>query len=208
MAALAVVRTGPETLAGRLAAAERAQVAPRKKAAELSAALTAAVGAHDYAAADQLQPQLQQAREELALAEVEARIVAEVAAAAEAERQAEREAIARARDVDVARGDRDRAMAERQAAQEASAALRAQIPAAIAAVQKLLADALAADQRAAIAEASAVAAKVRTGECPPGTGSHLFEPTKALLDRDETIRRVREWTRARAGLPDWAVGPQ
>ena len=202
--ALAVVKSGPATLDERLASARRAEIAPRKRVAELAEALTAAVDEHDYATADKLQPQLQAAREELALAEVEARILAEAAAAIEAELAAQREAIAKARDVDAAREERDRCLAARTQAQEASAATRALIPGAMEALQKLIAEALGFDQQAAAASASATAAMVRTGERAPGSGSHVPEPTKSLLDRDEVLRGVKGWTGA--GLPAWMVG--
>jgi len=90
MTALAVVKNGPETLDERLAAAQWAEIAPRKKVDELTAALTAAVEAGDYAAADKIQGQLPAAREALALAEVEARVLRESRQALDAQLEAER----------------------------------------------------------------------------------------------------------------------
>jgi len=91
MAGLAVVRDSP-SLDERLADARRAEIAPRNKVAELTSALEAAIEAKDYAKADKLQAQLVPAREALALAEVEARVLREsrqeldrVAAAAQRE---------------------------------------------------------------------------------------------------------------------------
>ena len=89
MAALAVVRDGP-TLDEKLAEAQRAEIAPRNKVAELTAALEAAAEAKDYAKADKLQAQLVPAREALALAEVEARVLRESRQALDAQLAAER----------------------------------------------------------------------------------------------------------------------
>ncbi len=89
MAGLAVVRDSP-TLDERLAEAQRAEIAPRNKVAELTSALEAAIEAKDYARADKLQAQLVPAREALALAEVEARVLRESRQALDAQLAADR----------------------------------------------------------------------------------------------------------------------
>jgi hypothetical protein len=106
--------------------------------------------------------------------------------------------------MEAAREERDRCLAARTAAQEMSAATRALIPGKIEELQKLIGETLGFDQQAAAADASVVAAMIRTGERPPGTSSSVPEPTKHLLDRDEVLRGVREWTGA--GLPEWMMG--
>src|SRR5579859_7754761 len=79
----AVSGSGDGALADRLAAAQAAAAGPRKRVSDLEAALAAAVEAADFAAAADIQRQLEPAREALALADVDVRVITEAQDAAE-----------------------------------------------------------------------------------------------------------------------------
>jgi hypothetical protein len=123
MAALAVVGDGP-TLDERLAEARQAEIAPRNKVAELTSALEAAIEAKDYAKAGKLQGQLVPAREALALAEVEARVLREQRQALDNQLAADRRGL----EDQQRRDEAQRAIGEAQAA---DALAQAQIDACI-----------------------------------------------------------------------------
>lgn len=111
MALAAVPDPTPPSLADRLAEAQRAEVGPRSRVAELQAAFDGALAAKKYADADRLQGELQAAREALVQAEGVTRGFREGLAFAEAQRATEKRALAEAQRRDEARRIIEDAMA-------------------------------------------------------------------------------------------------
>lgn len=191
------------TLAERLERAREAEVGPRERLAALEAAYRAAVDAHDHGEAARLERELQPAKEQAGFASALVRALSDQVAALDAERQARQDELTRARQMDEARAEHARCLQAVREHQEASVRTRAQIPAAIKAIQQILADARAADQQAQAAHDSGCDALDRLGE-PVHRGS-LPSPTKVLVERDECMRLISTWTGA--DLSAWLIGP-
>jgi hypothetical protein len=167
---LAAVEEGePQvTLAGKLAAAQAAVAAPQRRVSELEAALAAAVEAPDFAAAARIQEELPAARERLALAEVEVRVIGEAQAAVNAAADAERRRVAEAQQREELQRVLEAALAAEQQA-------LGQIDAALGVMRGHLAAAKGALQRAGSHEGTVLEARRRAiearralGEFPPG----------------------------------------
>lgn len=185
-------------LAERLAAAQAAVEGPRQQVAELTAALQAAVGRQDYAEAARLQEQLPAAREALALAEVDVRVITERAQALAAETDAERRAV----DEQQQRDEAQRTIAH---AQEAGARARAQVDAAITemwehvtAAQEALNRALSwepatREHAQRIIQANHVLGKYPPGH--PGPAPARYTRASALVEGDELARLISRWDR-------------
>lgn len=187
MAALAVVRNGP-TLDERLAEAQRAEIAPRNKVAELTTALAAAVEAKDYSRADKLQAQLVPAREALALAEVEARVLRESRQALDAQLAAERREL-------EDRQRRDEAQWAIGEARAADAIAQAQIEAHITRAYELLAGAQAEIREAQEWEQKASAEQRRVWQARMAAGEidsmpRLIPPERKASNLADTVPLV------------------
>jgi hypothetical protein len=199
---LAPVETGDgsrgagESLADRLSHAQAAVAAPRRRVSELEAALAAAIERADYAAAAEFQEQLPAAREALALAEVDVRVITEAQAALAAAADAERREIAEAQ-----RRDDARRVIENSVAAEAQAAEARDT--ALAAMRSYLGSAKAAYQQALAVEGAigavrhqAVQAQHVLGEFPPGdpgprvVGSNV---ARSLADSDPLVAALAGW---------------
>jgi hypothetical protein len=198
--ALAAVKSSPgpapPSLAGRVAEAQRAEVRPRNRVAELEAALQAAIDAKDYLAADRAQADLQPAREALAIAQGTTRGLAEGLAAAEAQRAADQRAVAEIRRREEAqRAIADAYEAEKRALDGIEEAL-AQLPAAVGAAQDAYRAALDWETRAGQARVRIRDARVVLGEIPAGS-QPLPRPNRAsvLTDTDPAIRALMRWRR-------------
>lgn len=189
------------TLAERLAVAEAAEQAPRQEAMGLSARHTAAVAAGDYAEAARLQPLMNAAREQLAIAEGTTRGLREglaltqeqQAAAQRAEQQAQAEAEAR-RVVEDAMAAESRAM-------DAIEESLAQLWATIGAAQDCYRQALALETKVWQERERAYRAHVTLGERPDGM--RIVKPNHAtvLTDNNPVVRELAKWAGPERRLP-------
>lgn len=193
MAALAVVRNGP-TLDDRLAEAQRAEIEPRRKVDELTAALEAAIEAKDYAKADKLQAQLGPAREALALAEVEARVLRESRQALDAQLAAERRELEERRQREEAQRVIGDAIAADQRAQELIDTCVSQMHEHLAAAKAAFLEAQTWEQKAGAEHRRMWQARVLAGEVASMPG-RLPTPNKAsvLADTTPLIRELVKW---------------
>jgi hypothetical protein len=194
MAALAVVRDGP-TLDERLAEAQRAEIAPRNKVAELTSALEAAIEAKDYAKADKLQAQLIPAREALALAEVEARVLRESRQALDAQLAAERRELEDRQLREKAQRAIGEAGAAAKRAQEHIEAYVARMYEHLEAAQAAFREAQAWQQEAGAEERRVWQARMEAGEID-GMPRFIPAPNQAsiLADTVPVIGALAKWT--------------
>ena len=193
--ALAAVKTDPPaaSLADRVTEAQRAEVRPRNRVGELQAKFDAAVKARKYADADELQQELQAAREALAIAEGTTRGLREGLALAEAARAEEQQAIQQAHAQDEARRTVEDAMAAEQQAMDAIEETLAQLWATIGAAQDLYRQALTLETRVLQERSRAYRAHVALGERPDGV--RIVGPNRAsvLADTDPAVRAITAW---------------
>lgn len=190
--ALAAVKTPAEPVspAERLAQAQRAEVRPRNRVAELEAALQAAIEAKDYLAADKAQNELGPAREALAIAEGTTKGLAEGLAATEAARAAEQRTIAEAQRADEARrviGDAIEAEARAiDGIEEALAAMQAALGAAQDAYRR---ETKAGGERQRVIDARIVLGEL---EYP---GPRAAKPNRASVLRESRplVRALMQW---------------
>jgi hypothetical protein len=183
----------PESLAGRLAAARAAVTSPRRRVAGLEAELAAAVEKADYDAAAEIQKRLPAAREELALAEVDLRVLTEAQVALDAAADAERRSLAEAQQRDAAR----RRLAEMQRLEaETLAELDAKIEnfwAALRAAKAVLAEAKSLQWQVGQARAEGHLARVQLGEVEPGRGPDAPNKASVLVEYHAVARAVDSW---------------
>jgi hypothetical protein len=188
-----VASSGP--LAERRTEAEAAAAGPRQRVADLEAALAAALEAADFETAAEVQRQLEPAREELALALVDVRVITESQAALEQERQAARRAVqeaefrARAQDMLDAANEAD--LQAREATQAALGLMRSNLLAARAAFD----EARRAEAGVVTAQRQAIEARRALGEYgrnpgPVATGSNSVQ---VLVDGDPLVRELARW---------------
>ena len=187
---------GKLSLADRLAAAQAAVAGPQRRVSELEATLTAAVEKGDYASAAVTQAELRPAREALALAEVDVRVIGEALAALDAAAGAE------LRQVEEAQR-RELAQAALAVAGEKERAAQAEIDGALAGVwdhiraaQDDYRRALAAQD--AIRQARQAEAQARGVLEPLPPGHHYPVPSGenrvgVLADNDPLIRELARW---------------
>jgi hypothetical protein len=197
---LAPVGTGGgeagESLADRLSHAQAAVAAPRRRVSELEAALAAAVEQSDYEAAAELQEQLPGAREALALAEVDVRVIEEAQAALAAAADAERRAVEQAR-------QRDDAQRQVEASGAAEQQILDQVDAALVEAREHLTAARGAWLRALNLETRvldhrrrAVEAQRVLGEFPahhPGPAVVGPNQARSLADTDPLVAELARW---------------
>jgi hypothetical protein len=183
------------SLAERVAEAQRAEVRPRNRVAELQVAFDAALAAKKYADADWLQQELQEAREALVMAEALTRGLREGLALAEEARAAERRAIQQAHAEDEARRVIEDAMACEQDALDRIEESLAQFWATIGAAQDLFRQAQAWEVKVWQERERAYRAQVLLGERPDGM--HMTKPNRAsaLTETDKMIVELLRWSR-------------
>jgi hypothetical protein len=182
-----------ESLAERIAAAGAAVTEPRRRVSELEADLAAAVERSDYAAAAKAQERLPAAREELALAEVDLRVLSEAQARLDAAAAAEQRVIQEAQARDEARRVVEDAMASEKRALDGIEEALAQMRAAIGAAKDAFRQAQAWEAKAYQERARAHQAHVTLGERP--NGMRITAPNRAsvLLEQDKTVRALMQW---------------
>jgi len=181
-------------LSERIAEAQRAEVRPRNRVAELQGQFDQALAGKKYAEADRLQEELQAAREALVMAEALTRGLREGQALADAQRAEEQRAIQQAHAQDEARHIVEDAMeAERQAMDAIEESL-AQLWATIGAAQDCYRQALALETRVWQERQRAYRAHVALGERPDGM--RIVGPNHAtvLTDNDPVVRELAKWS--------------
>jgi hypothetical protein len=189
------------SLAERVAEAQRAEVRPRNRVAELQGQFTQAVAARKYADADRLQEELQGAREALVMAEALTRGLREGQALADAQRAEEQQSIQRQRDEDEARRVVREAMAAESAAMDAIEESLAQLWATIGAAQDRYRQALALEDSVWQERQRAYLAQVALGERPDGIRIVKPNPATVLTDNDPVVRELARWKGPERRLP-------
>lgn len=201
--ALAAVRTEtPVSLADRIAEAQRAEVRPRNRLADLQGQFGQALEAKDYASADRLQGELQAAREALVMAEALTRGLREGQALSDAQRAEEQQSVRRAREVAEARLDIEAArIAEAQALDGIEESL-AQLWATIGAAQDAYRQALALERRALDEKRRWWQARVTAGEADTVPGRIMGpDPASILIDTVPLIKQLMTWTGPERATP-------
>jgi hypothetical protein len=195
--ALAAVKTGAPaaSLAERVAEAQRAEVRPRNRVAELQGRFDEALAAKRYAEADQLQAELQEAREALVMAEALTRGLREGQALAEAQKAEEQRAIRQAHAEDEARRVVEDAMASERRALDSIEECLAQMWAAVGAARDAFRQAQGWEGKAFQERARAHQAMVTLGERPDGLRINAPNRASVLLEQDATVRALMQWAR-------------
>jgi hypothetical protein len=183
------------TLAERLAEAERSEEAPRRKAMDLSARHTTAVAAADYAEAARLQPLMNAAREQLAIAEGTTRGLREGLALTQEQQAAEQRVLQQAQDAAEARRVIENAMAAERRALDSIEESLAQFWATLGAAQDAYRQALAWETAAWQERERAYRAHVVLGERPDGMKITAPNRASVLLETDQMVRTLMQWSR-------------
>lgn len=189
------------TLAERLAAAEAAEEAPRQEAMGLSARHTAAVAAGDYAEAARLQPLLNNAREQLAIAEGTTRGLREGLALTQEQQAAAERAVRQAQAQAEARSIIEDAMAAEKRAMEAIDETLAQLWIDTAALQDRYRHALALEDVVWQERERAYRAHVTLGERPDGMRIPKPNHATVLTDNNPVVRELVKWKGPERRLP-------
>jgi hypothetical protein len=186
---------GNGALAGKLAEAQAAAAGLRKRLSDLEAALAVAVEAVDFTGAADLQRQLEPAREELALAEIEIRVIGEAQAGVEQARQAAQRAVQEAQQRAQAQGMLDAANEADRHARETTAAALDVMRSNLLAARAAFDEARRAEAGVGTAQRQAIEARRAMGEYgrnpgPVATGSNAVQ---ALAGRDPLVRELARW---------------
>jgi hypothetical protein len=184
----------PLTLAERLDAARKAEAAPQQRAAELEAAVTAAIERRDFAEAARLEPEVQAAREAAALAAAATRALAEGAAAVGADRERRQSA----RDKAERQVAAQQVIAEALTAEQVATTLIAQhldvMWRRLTEAKAAFGEALEAEMAAGRAYRQVLAGRVAAGESE-GMPTYISTANDATVvgERDELVRVLRRW---------------
>ena len=183
-------------LADRIAAAARAEEAPRERAQDLQAALDAAIASGEYGTAERLKAELDEARTDLAFAEATTAALRQWTAALEGQRAADARRIAEARRRDEAQAQIGEAIA---AERKALAELDERIDGfwkAVGLCQAAFNAALQCEQAAGAARQRMHEIRVTIGDLEPG-GRGPSAPNKAsvLMDEYPMLRMIARWRR-------------
>jgi hypothetical protein len=178
-----------------VAEAQRAEVRPRNRVAELQGEFDAALKARKYADAEQLQGELHGAREALVMAEAHTRGLREGLALVEAQRAEEQRAVQQAHAEDEARRVVGAAMAEEQRALDGIEEALAQFWATVGAAQDAFQLALNWEVKAWQERERAYRAQVLLGE--RADGQRITRPNRAshLAEDDKTVMALMAWRR-------------
>lgn len=192
---LTAVDGGGGALAERLAAAEAAAAGPRKRVSDLEAELAVAVEAEDFGTAVELQRQLEPAREEMALAEVDVRVISEVQGAAEEARQAGQRAVQEAQRRAQAQDMLNGALVAQGDARDATAAALAVMRSNLLAARAAYDEARRAETGVGTAQRQEIQARRLLGEygSDPGPLAPGANTAEALAGRDPLVRELARW---------------
>jgi chromosome segregation ATPase len=181
----------PMTLADRLAAAEAAAVPLRERVRALEAALSRAVSAGGYGQAAQIQAELDGARQQLAIADAEVRILQGTERAVADQRVRDHDDLERARRRHTAQAEIGHAIqAERQALDDLDDALD-QFWALVAATQAKFREAQSCEQRAGAARQRVIDVRVEIGQMQaPGPKAAAPNKTSVLLGENPAVRAI------------------
>lgn len=185
------------TLPERIEAARQSEYQPRAVVMRLAASYTAAVAAADHVEAARLQPELQSARERLAVAEATTKALSEAHAALTADQAArEQDALSHQQRAQAQAALTAAGAAERdglEAVDEALTAMRN----ALASAQRFFRAAQVAEQAVNEARHRQITARGRLGEWAadhPGPTPARANKTRVLSERDPMVAQLARWS--------------